>query len=51
MVVSSPLVVDKSTQSCGDSRFGCYVCTMVSEDKSMSAMIANDEEKSGCIRY
>lgn len=40
-----PLVVDKSTQSCGDSRLGCYVCTMVSEDKSMSAMIANDEEK------
>ncbi|UEM40860.1 DNA phosphorothioation system sulfurtransferase DndC [Pectobacterium aquaticum] len=40
-----PLVVDKSTQSCGDSRFGCYVCTIVSEDKSMSAMIANDEEK------
>jgi DNA sulfur modification protein DndC len=40
-----PLVVDKSTQSCGDSRFGCYICTMVSEDKSMSAMIANDEEK------
>jgi DNA sulfur modification protein DndC len=40
-----PLVVDKSTQSCGDSRFGCYVCTMVSEDKSMTAMIANDDEK------
>ncbi|MCO7189515.1 MULTISPECIES: DNA phosphorothioation system sulfurtransferase DndC [unclassified Pseudoalteromonas] len=40
-----PLVVDKSTQSCGDSRFGCYVCTMVTEDKSMNAMISNDEEK------
>lgn len=40
-----PMVVDKSTQSCGDSRFGCYVCTMVSEDKSMKAMIANDDEK------
>lgn len=40
-----PLVVDTSTQSCGDSRFGCYVCTMVSEDKSMNAMISNDEEK------
>jgi DNA sulfur modification protein DndC len=40
-----PLVVDKTTPSCGDSRFGCYVCTMVSEDKSMNAMIANDEEK------
>ncbi|WP_068714512.1 DNA phosphorothioation system sulfurtransferase DndC [Vibrio tritonius] len=40
-----PLVVDQSTPSCGDSRFGCYVCTMVGEDKSMAAMIANDEEK------
>lgn len=40
-----PLVVDKSTPSCGDSRFGCYVCTMVGEDKSMSAMIHNDNEK------
>jgi len=40
-----PLVVDKSTASCGDSRFGCFVCTMVSEDKSMQAMIQNDEEK------
>ncbi|WP_210397390.1 DNA phosphorothioation system sulfurtransferase DndC [Motiliproteus sediminis] len=40
-----PLVVDSSTQSCGDSRFGCYVCTMVGEDKSLAAMIQNDEEK------
>jgi len=40
-----PIVVDKSTPSCGDSRFGCYVCTMVSQDKSMKAMILNDESK------
>lgn len=40
-----PLVVDTSTPSCGDSRFGCYVCTMVTEDKSMRSMIANDSEK------
>lgn len=40
-----PLVVDKSTPSCGDSRFGCFVCTMVSEDKSMQAMIQNDEDR------
>jgi DNA sulfur modification protein DndC len=40
-----PLVVDTSTPSCGDSRFGCWVCTMVSQDKSMEAMIQNDEEK------
>lgn len=40
-----PLVVDTSTPSCGDSRFGCYVCTLVEEDKSMKAMISNDDEK------
>lgn len=40
-----PLVVDTSTPSCGDSRFGCWVCTLVDEDKSMRAMIQNDEEK------
>ena len=40
-----PLVVDTTTPSCGSSRFGCWVCTLVDEDKSMSAMIQNDEEK------
>ena len=40
-----PMVIDDSTPSCGTSRFGCWVCTMVSEDKSMAAMIQNDEEK------
>ena len=40
-----PLVVDTSTPSCGDSRFGCWVCTLVDQDKSMQAMIRNDEEK------
>jgi DNA sulfur modification protein DndC len=40
-----PLVVDTSTPSCGNSRFGCWVCTMVDQDKSLSAMIQNDEEK------
>ena len=41
-----PLVVDTSTPSCGSSRFGCWVCTLVEEDKSMAAMILNDDEKS-----
>jgi DNA sulfur modification protein DndC len=40
-----PLVVDTSTPSCGDSRFGCWVCTLVSKDRSMEAMIQNDEDK------
>ena len=40
-----PLVVDDSSPSCGDSRFGCWVCTLVEKDKSMTAMIQNDTEK------
>lgn len=40
-----PLVVDTGTPSCGDSRFGCFVCTLVEKDKSMEAMLQNDEEK------
>lgn len=40
-----PLVLDTNTPSCGNSRFGCWVCTMINEDKSMQAMIENDENK------
>ncbi len=40
-----PLVVDTTTPSCGTSRFGCWVCTLVDKDRSMEAMIKNDEEK------
>ena len=40
-----PLVVDTNTPSCGNSRFGCWVCTLVEFDKSMAAMILNDDEK------
>lgn len=40
-----PLVVESGTPSCGGSRMGCWVCTMVTEDKSLAAMIQNDEEK------
>ena len=29
-----PLVVDDTTPSCGGSRFGCWVCTVVTRDKS-----------------
>lgn len=40
-----PLVLDLGTPSCGNSRFGCWVCTLVDQDKSMAAMIQNDFEK------
>ncbi len=39
-----PLVVDTTTPSCGKSRFGCWVCTVVSRDKSMEAMIDSGED-------
>lgn len=39
-----PLVIDQSTPSCGNSRFGCWVCTVVNKDKSMDALIENGEE-------
>lgn len=39
-----PLVVDTTTPSCGNSRFGCWVCTVVNKDKSMEAMVENGEE-------
>lgn len=39
-----PLVVDKNTESCGNSRFGCWVCTVVTKDKAMEAMVDNGEE-------
>ncbi len=39
-----PLVIDTSTASCGNSRFGCWVCTVTSKDSSMEAMVDNGEE-------
>ncbi|ATH07085.1 hypothetical protein BIY24_03775 [Halobacteriovorax marinus] len=39
-----PLVIDSSTSSCGNSRFGCWTCTVVTEDKALTAMVENGEE-------
>jgi DNA sulfur modification protein DndC len=38
-----PLVIDKSTPSCGGGRFGCWVCTVVDRDRTMEAMIDNGD--------
>lgn len=40
-----PIMTDLSKPSCGNSRFGCWVCTLVEKDKSMEAMIINDSQK------
>ena len=39
-----PMVVDDSTPSCGNSRFGCWVCTVVQKDTSMENLIDSGEE-------
>jgi len=38
------IVTNDSHRTCGQSRFGCWVCTVVKEDKSMSALIKNGVE-------
>ncbi|MCX8588347.1 MULTISPECIES: DNA phosphorothioation system sulfurtransferase DndC [unclassified Gilliamella] len=39
-----PLVIDESTPSCGNSRFGCWTCTVVKKDRAMESLIKNGEE-------
>lgn len=43
-----PLVIDKSIKeeagSCGNSRFGCWTCTVVTEDKALNGFINNGED-------
>lgn len=39
-----PLVVDETTPSCGNSRFGCWTCTVVTKDKAMEGLIDNGED-------
>lgn len=38
------VITDKSHGSCGQSRFGCWVCTVVKDDKSMRSLIKNGRE-------
>ena len=38
------VVTDKSHGSCGQSRFGCWTCTVVKDDKSMKALVNNGRE-------
>jgi DNA sulfur modification protein DndC len=38
------VVTTKEHKSCGQSRFGCWTCTVVKKDKSMSALINNGQE-------
>ena len=37
------VITNKEHTSCGQSRFGCWTCTVVKKDKSMSALIENGQ--------
>lgn len=39
-----PMVIDDSTPSCGNSRFGCWTCTVVTKDRAMESLIKSGEE-------
>lgn len=39
-----PMVIDTLTPSCGNTRFGCWVCTVVEKDRSMEAMIQSGDD-------
>jgi DNA sulfur modification protein DndC len=38
-----PVIHDPSQQTCAGSRFGCWTCTVVAEDKSLNQMIASEK--------
>lgn len=43
-----PLIIDTETKektgSCGNSRFGCWICTVVNEDKALTGFVENGED-------
>jgi len=39
-----PAVVDTTTSSCGNSRFGCWVCTVVTREQALSTMVERGED-------
>lgn len=39
-----PIVIDKTTPSCGNSRFGCWTCTVVNKDKAIHGLVESGED-------
>jgi DNA sulfur modification protein DndC len=40
-----PIQIDTSTPSCGNSRFGCWTCTVVERDKASEGLFASGDER------
>jgi 3'-phosphoadenosine 5'-phosphosulfate sulfotransferase (PAPS reductase)/FAD synthetase len=39
-----PIQIDTSTPSCGNSRFGCWTCTVVDRDKASEGLLASGDD-------
>jgi DNA sulfur modification protein DndC len=39
------LVIDETTEPCGNSRFGCYTCTVVDRDKSLEGFVMGGKDQ------
>jgi DNA sulfur modification protein DndC len=42
-----PIQIDSSTPACGNSRFGCWTCTVVDRDKASEGLLAAGDERMG----
>ena len=40
-----PIQIDTSTPSCGNSRFGCWTCTVVDRDKASEGLLAAGDDR------
>ena len=40
-----PIQIDTSTPACGNSRFGCWTCTVVDRDKASEGLLQNGDER------
>ena len=40
-----PIQIDTSTPACGNSRFGCWTCTVVERDKASEGLLASGDER------
>jgi len=40
-----PIQIDTSTPACGNSRFGCWTCTVVEKDKASEGLLATGDER------
>jgi DNA sulfur modification protein DndC len=40
-----PIQIDTSTPSCGNSRFGCWTCTVVERDRASEGLLASGDER------